>query len=278
MTRSSYRSLLLLFGFLACLGFILTVRLNSVNERRTKVILPFGRRSAKIATRKGAQDAAKTKLYTKIGKMVADAVKQGGSDPSSNPKLATIMKQANSANVPKDIIKRNIEKGESGKANYEQLVYEAYGAGGVGFVIECMTDNPTMAQRDVKQALKKGLGKWAESGSVSFNFQRRGVIRLPEDKVTEDEVVDVALEAGAEDITEEEEYLKVLTEVENFHIVQSALEEAGLPVEGDQCGLEMIPNAQIEVSDADAEINEDILSRLLDIDDVDAVYSTMAME
>mmetsp|Transcript_18102 Transcript_18102/g.27151 ORF Transcript_18102/g.27151 Transcript_18102/m.27151 type:complete len:310 (-) Transcript_18102:158-1087(-) len=250
---------------------------NSVKDGRERLVA-FGRRSAKIAGRKGAQDAIKTKLYTKIGKMVADAVKSGGSDPESNPKLATIMKQAQTANVPKDIIKRNIDKGESGKANYEEFVYEAYGAGGVGFVIECMTDNPTIAQRDVKQALKKGLGKWAEPGSVSFNFARRGVIRLPSEGTTEDEVFEPALDAGAEDVVSEEEFIKVLTEVSDFHSVQTALVDAGLPVIGDQCGLEMVPVTKVEVSDEDAEVNEDILSRLLDIDDVDAVYSTMSLE
>lgn len=194
----------------------------------------------------------------------------------SNVKLAAIMKQAQSANVPKDIIKRNIEKGSSGTSNYEEFVYEAYGAGGVGFVIECMTDNPVAAQRDVKQALKKGNGKWAESGSVAFNFNKRGVLRVPCEIANEDHVVEVAIEAGAEDVLQEDEYFKVLTELEDFHSVQSALYETKIPIEGDRSGFEMVPNVLIEVGTEDAEINEDIYHRLLEVDDVDAVYSTMS--
>ncbi|KAI3428658.1 hypothetical protein D9Q98_007481 [Chlorella vulgaris] len=241
----------------------------------------MGRRSSKIATRKGKADAQKAKLYGKIGKLVAQAVRLDGPDPVANTRLREALAAAKMAQVPVDIIERNIKRASESKADYAEVTYEAYGIGGTGFVIECLTDNVNRSVSDVKAAITKAGGKVADSGSVLFNFQRQGMIMVAADE-GEDRVFEAAMEAGAADIQqalEEDGKLagfKVLTAVEDYGAVSSSLAEQGLQLQLEASGLVYVPLVQQEVDDDQFEANEALLERLLAVDDVDAVYSTVA--
>jgi len=143
------------------------------------LVVAMGRRAAKIAARKGKSDALKAKLYGKFGKRLAQCVRQGGNDPTQNLALADLIEEAKAARVPKDIIERNIGKASEGAAaDFKEMVYEAYGPGGTGFLVECLTDNVNRSASDVKSAITKAGGKWAEAGSVMFNFQKKGVLMI----------------------------------------------------------------------------------------------------
>ncbi len=234
-----------------------------------------GRKAAKIAQKKGKTDAARTKLYGRFGKLIAQTVKQGGSaDPVANVALGKLLKQAQAANVPRDLIERNIKKAQEGKSgDYFELTYEVYGAGGVGIVCEVLTDNVNRAASETRSAATKAGGKMAESGSVMFNFNRRGVCII--DGGDEEAVFEAAMEAGAEDIVPRRDGAEgwdVVCELDDFSAVQDALAEAGFTINEDT-GLKCLPVTEIETSDEDADVNDKIIEALLDLDDVDAVYS-----
>ena len=234
-----------------------------------------GRKAAKIAQKKGKTDAARTKLYGRFGKLIAQTVKQGGSaDPVANIALGKLLKQAQAANVPRDLIERNIKKAQEGKSgDYFELTYEVYGAGGVGIVCEVLTDNVNRAASETRSAATKAGGKMAESGSVMFNFNRRGVCII--DGGDEEAVFEAAMEAGAEDIVPRRDGAEgwdVVCELDDFSAVQDALAEAGFTINEDT-GLKCLPVTEIETSDEDADVNDKIIEALLDLDDVDAVYS-----
>ncbi|CAK0785066.1 hypothetical protein CVIRNUC_008271 [Coccomyxa viridis] len=244
--------------------------------------LCMGRRSAKIAGRKGAQDAKRAKVWGTIAKKIIQAAKACGGDPA-NARLMEVLKFAKAAEVPKDLIDRNIKKAtDKAQADYQEVVYEAYGAGGTGFVMECLTDNVNRSATDVRTAVVKAGGKMADSGSVLFNFQRQGEIYVKGTASTEDEVIDAAMEAGADDVHaakgEEDaiEGFKVLTAVEEFAVVRDKLQELGQRIDHDHSGLVYTPLTHVEVDDPAFEVNESILERLLAVDDVDAVHTNCA--
>eukprot|EP00898_Chlorokybus_atmophyticus_P003943 jgi/Chlat1/454/Chrsp103S08595 len=258
----------------------------------------MGRRAAKIATRKNAADAKRAKLYGKICKQIISVVKAGGSDPKSNAALDNLLKVAREAAVPKDLIERNIKNAlDKNQDDFIECTYEArafitlsalallmkiaYGAGGVGIIIEVLTDNVNRSASLVKEAVRKSGGKMAEPGSVQFNFERKGVIRVP-GNVDEDTLLMAATDAGAEDVQPDEDAdedkprFKVLTLGTDFASVRDALMAAGIPLLQDNSGLEMIPLALIETDEASQEANETLVDRVLELDDVDAVYSNSA--
>lgn len=252
-------------------------------QQRTIAVTPvcMGRRSAKIAGRKGKADAQKSKLYGKIGKQIAQAVRQGGPDTVANTRLREALAAAKLAQVPVDIIERNLKKASESKADFAEMTYEAYGIGGTGFVIECLTDNVNRSAADVKAAIAKGGGKVADPGSVLFNFQRQGLVMV-DVSVGEDKAFEAAMEAGAADFqpaTDEDGTVtgfKVLTAVEDYGSVSSSLNEQGIKLQPEASGLVYTPLVQQEVDDDQFEGNEALLERLLAVDDVDAVYSTVA--
>ena len=238
-----------------------------------------GRKAAKIAAKKGKTDAARTKLYGRFGKLIVQTVKQGGgADPVANVALGRLLKQAQNANVPRDLIERNLKKAAEGKtSDFFELTYEVYGAGGVGIICEVLTDSVNRAAGETRAAATKAGGKMAEPGSVMFNFNRRGVCVI--NGGTEDEVFEAAMEAGAEDIKprdDDEPGWDVVCQLEDFAGVQEALEKAGLSVNEEETGLKYLPVAEVETSDEDAAINEKIMDALLALDDVDAVCSNEA--
>ncbi|KAI5081190.1 hypothetical protein GOP47_0004373 [Adiantum capillus-veneris] len=256
----------------------------------TTVPVQMGRRSSKIAMRKGAQDAKKAKLYGRIGKEIVSAVRRGGSpNPVANSALAALLQYAKDFDIPKDIIERNIKKAsEKGQQDFEPMIYEAYGFGGIGILIEVLTDNSNRAAANVREVVKKSGCKMADAGSVQFNFKKAGVVNVKADKVDADSLLAAAMDAGAEDVIEptyyededpqdaSDKYYKVMTPLEQYSAVSKRLQGAGIPVVMESSGLEYIPNAILEPDDEAIELNKALMERLLELDDVDAVYSNQA--
>eukprot|EP00250_Pteridium_aquilinum_P015190 c22433_g1_i1 orf=314-1402(+) len=252
----------------------------------TNIPVHMGRRSSKIAMRKGAQDAKKAKLYGRIGKEIVSAVKKGGSpNPVANPTLAALLQYAKDFDIPKDIIERNIKKAsEKGQQEFEAVTYEAYGFGGVGIIIEVLTDNLNRAAATVREVVKKSGCKMADPGSVLFNFRKAGVVNVKAGKVDGDSLLAAAMDAGAEDVVEPnsyededpqdavDKYFKVITPLEQYAAVCKRLQEAGIPVDIECSGLEHIPNTTFEPDDEAIDLNKALMEKLLELDDVDAVY------
>ncbi|KAJ7524997.1 hypothetical protein O6H91_17G031500 [Diphasiastrum complanatum] len=262
--------------------------LGRFGSRRLWISVPLqmGRRSSKIATRKGAQDAKKAKLYGKIGKQIISAVQGGGPNPMANAALAALLQQAREFNVPKDIIDRNIKKAsEKGQQNFVESTYEVYAFGGVGLVLEVLTDNANRTAALIRDAVKKGGGKMADPNSVLFNFKRAGIIYVRSDNVDGDKILLAAMDAGAEDVleppvydedeqdSEEYKYYKIICSIQEYSDISLKLQEAGIPVDLDSSGLELIPLAAIEPDDEAVELNKELIEKLLEVEDVDAVYS-----
>ena len=247
---------------------------------RAGVVARMGRRSAKIAGKKGKTDAKKAKMYGMMGKLIAVASRAGGPDPIANHALADAIKAAQRASVPKEIIDRNVKKGgDKDAADFQEVTFEAYGAGGVGFVAVGLTDNTNRTSAEVRSAVTKGGGKNAESGSVLFSFSRKGVLRVQAGPEEEEVVLEAALEAGAEDVEPElGGGFRVLTEVEDWGAVRDALVAGGaLDVDHGASGIELLPQQTVAAASPEAgAVNEAIFERLMQVDDIDAVYSTMA--
>ena len=238
----------------------------------------MGRKAAKVAAKKQKGEAIRTKLYGKFGKLIVTAVKEGGgADPVANTQLAKVLADAARLSVPRDLVERNIKRAtDTSQADFMELTYEAYGAGGVGIVIEVLSDNVNRAAADTKAAINKNGGKVAEPGSVLFNFERKGVISLDCSADKEDEVFEVAAENGGDDIVprgDGGEGFEVITEVAGFMECQRALADAGFAINPDGTALKMIPLAEVEVDDETADINDKLVEKLLELDDVDAVYT-----
>lgn len=206
------------------------------------------------------------------------AVKDGGgADPVMNQQLAKVMSQAKEMNVPKELIDRNIKRASDGKqADFVELTYEAYGQGGVGIVIEVLTDNVNRAAAETRTVVNKGGGKMAEPGSVLFNFERKGVITLLCGGDQEEKVLEVAMEAGAEDIfaaQSSHEGFVVVTAVSSFNACRRALVDAGFTIFPDETSLKMVPLVEVDVEAGTANTNQDLIDKLLELEDVDAVYA-----
>ncbi|KAI3945242.1 hypothetical protein MKX01_035003 [Papaver californicum] len=238
----------------------------------------MGRRSSKIAGRKGAQDAKKAKRYGKIGKEIVSAVKKGGPNPVSNTLLATILEKAKELDVPKDILERNIKRAsEKGQEAYIERLYEVYGYGGVGMVVEVLTDNVNRSVAAVRTVVKDCGGKMADSGSIMFKFRRARVANVKATDAEKDQILTVALDSGAEDVIEptihdddSERYYKIICPAENYTDIVSKLREEGIVFESEN---EMLPLTTIEVDDEAMDLNKELMSKLLELDDVDAVYA-----
>ena len=230
---------------------------------------------ANIKHKKEANDAAKGKVFTIIGREIAVAVKEGGPDPANNFKLAQVVAKAKAANMPNDTIERGIKKaaGDVDNVNYQQNTYEGYGPGGVAIIVETLTDNVNRTASDVRAAFSKGNGSMGTKGSVYFMFDQKGQIIIDKEEFdgTADDLMMVALDAGAEDIQEEEDSFVVLTAPEDFDAVSKALTDAGIAAASAE--VTMIPQNYVTVTDADALKGLGIiLSKLDESDDVQNVY------
>ena len=223
---------------------------------------------------KGIADAKRGQLFTKFIKEISIAARMGGGDPNANPRLRTAILKARAASMPKDNIERAIKKGtgETGAASYEELVYEGYAPGGVAILVEVLTDNKNRAAADVRNIFNKFGGNLGTTGSVSRMFQRKGTIELDAEKVSEDEVMEIALEAGADDIVNEDGIITVTTTPDAFTAVAEALQEKGYETLSADVG--MVPDAYTPVDKDTAAKVQRLIDRLEDNDDVQNVYHT----
>lgn len=229
---------------------------------------------ATIKHKKGAADKARGKLFAKLIRQVEVAAREGGGDPDSNPTLRTMFQKAREASVPLDTIDRAIKRGtgELEGVRYEQVTYEGYGPSGVAVIVECLTDNRNRTGADIRSIFSKSGGSMAEPGAVSWQFDRKGVFLVPKAATTEDDLMLVALEAGAEDIADSGDQWQVTTPPTEFTAVRSALEEAGVPF--DSADLTMLPNTTVPLDEESAAKKVLHLTDLLEEhDDVQNVYS-----
>ena len=230
---------------------------------------------ANIKHKKERNDAAKGKIFTIIGREIAVAVKEGGPDPANNFKLAQVVAKAKANNVPNDTIDRGIKKaaGDAGNVNYEYVSYEGYGPNGIAIIVDALTDNKNRTAANIRSAFTKGQGSIGTPGCVSFMFDKKGQIIIDKEEcdMDADDLMMIALDAGAEDFAEEEDSFEVITDPDSFEAVEKALSEAKIPMMSAE--VTMIPQNYVELTDENAIKN---LQRTLDLldedDDVQAVY------
>lgn len=236
---------------------------------------------ANIRAKKEKNDAAKGKIYTIIGREIAIAVKEGGPDPNNNFKLKFVIQKAKAANMPNDTIERGIKKAAGGGdgADYQQLRYEGYGVGGVAIIVDALTDNKNRTAANVKSAFSKGNGSLGTPNSVSFMFDNKGQIIIDREEYegSADDLMMIALDAGAEDIKEEDDSFEIITDPADFDAVREALDAAGVPVA--DASVAMIPQNTVSVTDEEMTKN---LRRTLDLldedDDVQQYYTNWEEE
>lgn len=229
---------------------------------------------ANIKHRKERSDRKKGKIFSRIMKEVISAVRQSGADPKTNQKLRLAIQKAKEANVPNENIDRNIKKASStDQQDFSEIVYELYGYGGVGIVVEGMTDNKNRFASEVRIATNKCGGTIASPGAVLYNFDQKGVFRVDRTKFKEDDLFILVTESGAEDFIAEDDQYTVITSIASFPQVKVALQEAKIPVE--EAGIEWVPKTYVDVNEEDGQKNTALIDWLENIDDVDIVFHNM---
>jgi YebC/PmpR family DNA-binding regulatory protein len=230
---------------------------------------------ANIQHRKGKQDKIRSKAFTKVGREIIVAAKLSGGDPDMNPRLRLAISKAKAVNMPNDRIKRAIETGAGGTdtANYEEVRYEGYGAGGVAIIVDALTDNRNRTFAEVRTAFGKFGGTLGETGTVGFMFDRVGQIMYPADKADADTMFEAAVEAGAENCESDEDYHNITTAMEDLAMVRDALEvKFG---EAEKADLIWLPNIMSEINEDQASTMMKLIDALEDDDDVQVVTSNM---
>lgn len=230
---------------------------------------------ANIKHKKEKNDAAKGKIFTIIGREIAVAVKEGGSDPANNSKLRDVIAKAKANNMPNDTIDRGIKKaaGDAASVNYEYVSYEGYGPSGIAIIVDALTDNKNRTAANVRSAFTKGNGSIGTPGCVSYSFDKKGQIIIDKEEcdMDADDLMMLALDAGAEDFSEEEDSYEVITDPDDFSAVREALEKEGIPMA--EAAVTMIPQNYVELTDETAIKNLQKTLDLLDADDdVQNVY------
>jgi YebC/PmpR family DNA-binding regulatory protein len=230
---------------------------------------------ASIKHKKGAADAKRGKLFTKIIKEIIVAARLGGGDPDGNPRLRSCLLKAKSANMPKDNVERAIKKGtgELEGVEYTEMTYEAYGPGGVAILIEILTDNKNRTAAEIRHILSKGGGNLGESGCVSYLFKRKGIIAFDSSKYKEDDILDAALEAGAEDVVNDGTSIEVTTEPDDFETVLEVLTKAGF--ENTFAEVSTIPDSTISLDHEKTVKAVKLIESLEDNDDVQSVATNL---
>ncbi len=229
---------------------------------------------ANIKHRKERSDKKKGKIYSRAMKEIISAIRQAGPDPKTNNKLRLAIQKAKDVNVPNEVIDRNIKKAASpDQQDFVEMTYELYGYGGVGIIADVMSDNKNRISSDMRIATNKCGGTVATPGSVSYNFERRGLIRVAKNSAEEDDLFLLVSENGADDFIPEEESYLIYTPIEAFYKVKEAIEAAAGRIE--EAELAMVPKIWVEVNDEDADKNIALIERLENLDDVDAVYHNM---
>jgi YebC/PmpR family DNA-binding regulatory protein len=230
-----------------------------------------------IKHKKGAVDAKRGKLFTKIIKEIIVAARMGGGDQDANPRLRTAVLKAKNANMPKDNVERAIKKGtgELEGVDYTEMTYEGYGPGGVALLIDVLTDNKNRTAAEIRHALTKGGGNLGETGCVSFQFSRKGVIAFDASKYKEDDILAAALDAGAEDVSNEDGIIEVLTSPEEFETVLKALDDAHF--EHESAEVLKISDSMISLDMEKTRKAVKLIEALEDNDDVQNVYSNLSL-
>ena len=233
---------------------------------------------ANIKHKKEKNDAKKGKIFTIIGREIVIAVKEGGPDPANNSKLRDVIAKAKSNNMPNDTIDRGIKKaaGDVNSVNYEHVTYEGYGPGGIAIIVEALTDNKNLTSANVRSAFTKGSGSIGTQGCVSYSFDQKGQIIIDKEEcdLDADDLMMIALDAGAEDFSEEEDSYEIITDPDEFSTVRQALEDQGITMAS--ADVTMIPQNYVALTDENA-LKQ--LNRTLDLldedDDVQAVYTNL---
>ena len=230
---------------------------------------------ANIKHKKAANDAAKGKIFTRLGREIAVAVKEGGADPANNSKLKDIIAKAKSNNMPNDTIERSIKKaaGDLGAVNYEFVSYEGYGPKGSAIIVEALTDNKNRTASNIRNAFTKGNGSIGTQGCVSFMFDEKGFILVDKEEYEgdADELMMIALDAGAEDMSEEDDCFEIYTSPDDFSAVRENLENAGIPMA--EAEVTLIPQTYVSLTDeTDIKNFQRTMDLLDDDDDVQNVY------
>ncbi|KXK53234.1 MAG: YebC/PmpR family DNA-binding transcriptional regulator [Chlorobi bacterium] len=230
---------------------------------------------ANIKHRKGAIDAKRGKVFTRIAREIIIAARLGGGDQNANPRLRLAVQKARAVNMPNDNINRAIQKGtgELEGQQMEELILEGYGPGGIGILMECVTDNRNRTVADVRKILSRNGGSMADAGAVAWNFSRRTLISVRQEGTTEEEVLLAVLDAGAEDVRTGEETFDVQAPVENFETIRAALDAAGCTIA--EANLQYVPNQTLELTGEQAAAALKLLDLLDDYDDVQDLYSNL---
>lgn len=233
---------------------------------------------ANIKFRKEAQDAKRGKIFTKLIKEITVAAKLGGGDPESNPRLRTAIQKAKQNNMPMKNIENAIKKGtgELPGVVYEEITYEGYGPGGVAVMVECMTDNKNRTVGEIRHLFSKHGGNLGETGCVSYLFEKKGIIRVPAEKYNEEDIMMMVIDAGAEDVKTEDEFIVITTSFENFEDVKKVLEENQVEISGS--GIEMIPMTTISLDADQARRMMKLMDALEDHDDVQNVWANFDID
>lgn len=225
-----------------------------------------------IAAKKGKADAARGKIFTKLGRELLIAVKEGGPEPAGNSKLKAVIAKCKAANMPNDTINNAIKKASASNENYEEIVYEGYGPNGVAVIVNASTDNKNRTAADVRHVFDKAGGNLGTSGCVSYMFNKKGVIVIDKTKtnLSEDELMLLAIDNGAEDFNVEEECYEITTEPSDFTQVREALEAEG--IEFVEAEVQMIPTTYVALDEKASERMQRLIDNLEDLDDVMNVY------
>ena len=231
-----------------------------------------------IQAKKGKADAARGKIFTKLGRELLIATKEGGPDPAGNSKLKAVIAKCKAANMPNDTINNAIKKASTSNENYEEIVYEGYGPNGVAVIVEASTDNKNRTAADVRHVFDKAGGNLGTSGCVSYLFSKKGIIVI--DKTTtnlsEDDLMMFALENGAEDFQASDEIYEITTLPEDFSSVREALETKG--IEFLEAEIQMVPSTYISLDEKDGEKMQRLIDNLEDLDDVANIYHNWEQE
>jgi YebC/PmpR family DNA-binding regulatory protein len=233
---------------------------------------------SKVKHVKAVQDVKKGKIFTKIIKEISVAARFGGGDPDGNPRLRAAVQAAKQANMPADNIKRAIQKGtgELPGVSYEEITYEGYGAGGVALLIDILTDNRNRTVSEIRHVFSRNSGNMAEAGAVSWMFHKKGTIVVDKKNATEDKLMEIVLEAGADDIQDDESNFEILTAPENFEKVNNALQGAEIPTVSAE--VAKVPQTWIKLTGSDAQKILKLVEALEDHDDVQHVWANFDIE
>jgi YebC/PmpR family DNA-binding regulatory protein len=231
-----------------------------------------------IKHKKGATDAKRGKLFTKFIKEITVAARTGGGDPDANARLRKAILDAKAGNMPNDTIDRAVRRGTGAEegVNYEEITYEGYGPGGVALLIEAVTDNRNRTVAEIRHMFSKNGGNLGEAGSVGWLFEKKGYIVVDKTAKPEEELFDIAIEAGADDLRDDEDNFEIITSPENFEGVQSAIKSAG--IEPQMAEVSMVPQTYVKLEGSSAQTMLRLMEAIEDHDDVQKVYANFDID